>query len=48
MKEYKISGLTHKVDELRKLGQSLAATLGINYFDEANTSEHRKINLIQI
>ena len=42
IKEYRISGLTHKVDELHKLGQQLSASLGINYFDEANTSEHRK------
>ncbi|KAL7749060.1 hypothetical protein RI367_005464 [Sorochytrium milnesiophthora] len=40
MDSRKISGSSRNIEELRRLGQQLAETLNINYFDESNSSEH--------
>ena len=34
---------SHYIQELRKLGQTIAENLNINYFDEANISKHHVI-----
>ncbi|ORZ38789.1 hypothetical protein BCR44DRAFT_34940 [Catenaria anguillulae PL171] len=39
----RISGSSTNVNELRRLGQLIAANLNLNYFDEANSSEHHVI-----
>eukprot|EP00741_Cyanophora_paradoxa_P001900 tig00000523_g1840.t1 len=38
-----ISGTSRKMEEMRELGQRLAEGLGINYFDEANVSQHHVV-----
>ena len=43
MDPVQISGSSRRFGELRSFGQLIALNLGINYFDEANTSAHHQV-----
>ncbi|KAI9184387.1 hypothetical protein H9P43_003440 [Blastocladiella emersonii ATCC 22665] len=44
----RISGSSTNVNEIRRLGQLIAANLNLNYFDENNSSEHHVVRHLRV